>query len=383
MRRSTTAAILAWSAVSLVVSTSAYADVALQSFLEQALAWLRARDHDPAIAALIQIDGKVAAEAAAGSRAVGHLESVTVDDRWHIGSDTKAFTATLIGTLVDRHEMTFEDSLGASFPALANIMNPAYRHITVRQLLSHTAGLPPLKNTETEFPAALAAVKSVHGVSAQRAALVRYYLTKPPGSAAGKFQYSNLGYIIAGAIAEAHTGKTWEALLRERVFAPLGIKNVNFGPPGHSGKYDQPSGHAEILGGLAPLDPTGPDSDNPAWIGPAGTISIGLRDWVLFAQDQLDGALGRGKLLRETTYRVLQTPVVDGVALGWGVRLGSDGTPVFLTHEGSNGYWYAAIRVYPKQDTVILMVTNFDNATAEKSISDLGDGLAEHLKLRN
>ena len=91
MRRSTTAAILAWSAVSLVVSTSAYADVALQSFLEQALAWLRARDHDPAIAALIQIDGKVAAEAAAGSRAVGHLESVTVDDRWHIGSDTKAF----------------------------------------------------------------------------------------------------------------------------------------------------------------------------------------------------------------------------------------------------------------------------------------------------
>lgn len=274
MRRSTTAAILVWSAVSLVVNTTAHADVALQSFLEQALAWLRARDHDPAIAALIQIDGKVEAEAAVGSRAVGHLASVTVDDRWHIGSDTKAFTATLIGTLVDRHEMTFEDSLGASFPALADIMNPGYRHVTVRQLLSHTAGLPPLKDPETEFPAALAAVKSVDGVSAQRAALVRYYLTKPPGSAAGKFQYSNLGYIIAGAIAEAHTGKTWEASLRERVFAPLGIENVSFGPPGHSGKYDQPSGHVETSGGLAPLDTTSPDSGNPAWIGPGAPLAL-------------------------------------------------------------------------------------------------------------
>jgi hypothetical protein len=62
---------------------------------------------------------------------------------------------------------------------------------------------------------------------------------------------------------------------------------------------------------------------------------------------------------------------LDGVALGRGVRLGSDGTPVFLTHGGSNGYWFATIRVYPKQDTVILMVTNFGNATAEKSISTL------------
>ena len=103
----------------------------------------------------------------------------------------------------------------------------------------------------------------------------------------------------------------------------------------------------------------------------------------MFAQDQLDGTLGRGKLLQETTYRVLQTPIADNFALGWGVELGSDGTPAFLTHAGSNGYCWAVIRVYPKQDTLMLMVTNFGNAIAEKSISDLGDGLAEHLRLRN
>ena len=383
MRTSMTAGVLTLTALFLVVSRPAHADAQLQSFLEGALRWLRNRDHDPAIAALIQIDGQVAAEAAVGHRALGRDEPVTLDDRWHIGSDTKAFTAALIGTLVDQHVMGFDDTLEVSLPALAKTMHPAYRHISVRQLLSHTAGLPPLKNTETEFPAAVSAVKSVHGTSAQRAALARYYLSRPPASDAGKFEYSNLGYIIAGAIAEAHTGKTWESLLRERVFGPLGIKDVGFGPPGHSGNYDQPLGHDEIQGKLAPLDPGDLHSDNPAWIGPAGTINISLRAWALFAQDQLNGALAHGKLLKQATYRALQTPVIDGVALGWGVRLGPDATPQILMHEGSNGYWFAAIAVYPQQNTLVLMVTNFGSDVAKKSIEDLGIGLADRLKLPN
>jgi len=173
MRASMAAGVLTLTAFFLVVSRPAHADPQLQSFLEGALRWLQNRDHDPAIAALIQIDGQVAAEAAVGHRALGLDESVTLNDRWHIGSDTKAFTATLVGTLVDQHVMAFDDTLEVSLPALAKTMHPAYRHITVRQLLSHTAGLPPLKNTETEFPAAVSAVKSVQGVSAQRAALAR------------------------------------------------------------------------------------------------------------------------------------------------------------------------------------------------------------------
>src|ERR1044071_2974073 len=102
MRLPTATTLLAGTVFFLLGGTSAYADAALQSYLEAALAWLQNRDHNPAIAALVQIDGKVAAEAAIGSRALGHPAAVTIDDRWHIGSDTKAFTATLMGTLVDR-----------------------------------------------------------------------------------------------------------------------------------------------------------------------------------------------------------------------------------------------------------------------------------------
>jgi CubicO group peptidase (beta-lactamase class C family) len=365
--------------VLLLGSTASYADVSLQSYVQSALLWLQNRDHNPAISGLIQIDGQVAAEAAVGVRALGHPEAVTIDDRWHIGSCTKAFTATLLGVLADRHELTLDDTLETSLPALAKTMNRAYRHVTIRQLLSHTAGLPQLKNLE-EFPAARDAVGTVQGERAQHMALARYYLMKPPAYAAGTFHYSNLGYILAGAIAETRTGKPWEILLRERVFDPLGISHVGFGPPGRSGEYDQPLGHG-TESGREPLDPADPEHDNPAWIGPARIVNISLRDWGRFAQDQLDGALGHGKLLQPSTYRTLQTPVVENYALGWGASLNPDGSVKALSHEGSNGVWFAGIAIYPERRTIILVATNFGGDVAQKSVEDFIVGMEKHLKL--
>ena len=139
-------------AILLVAPSFAWAEEGLQPFLEQTLAAAREKDHLPAVAALIQIDGKLAAEAALGVRALGHSEPVTTSDRWHIGSDTKAFTATLIARLVEQGIMRFDDTLAASFPAFAEAMNPAYRNVTVTQLLSHTAGLPPLTD-DKDLPA--------------------------------------------------------------------------------------------------------------------------------------------------------------------------------------------------------------------------------------
>jgi CubicO group peptidase (beta-lactamase class C family) len=363
----------------LVASVFANADADLQAFLEQTLTAARDKAQLPAVAALIQIDGKVAAEAALGIRALGHPETVTRNDRWHLGSDTKAFTSTMIARLVERHVMSFDDTLAASFPALAKEMDPAYRNVTVTQLLSHTAGLPPLTD-DMDLPEFLGVLKTAKGMKAQRAALARHYLTKPPASKAGEFEYSNIGFIIAGAIAEAHTGKTWETLIREQVFAPLGIRNAGFGAPGTSGKFDEPLGHLDTAGKLTPLDPKSTESDNPPALGPAGTINITLRDWMLFAQDQLDGVHGRGKLLKAGTYRKLHTPVTGNYALGWGAKLEPDGTPLIITHQGSNGYWVADIRIMPKHDVIFLIATNAGNETAEAAVKDIGKALKDRLK---
>ncbi len=365
--------------VLLAAPVLSQADPELQAFLEQTLAAARDKDGLPAVAALIQIDGKIEAEAALGVRALGQPELVTINDRWHIGSDTKAVTATMIARLVEQHVMSFDDTLAESFPALAKEMDPAYRSVTVTQLLSHTAGLPPLTD-DKDLPSFLAVIATADGVKAQRAAIARKYLSMPPASKTGEFEYSNLGYIIVGAIAEAHTGKTWEELIREQVFAPLGIRNAGFGAPGTSGRFDEPCGHQDVAGKLVPLDPADTDGDNPPALGPAGTINIALKDWALFAQDQLDGAHGRGKLLKPETYRKLQTPVTGNYALGWGAKLGPGGVPLLLTHSGSNGYWLADIRIMPQHDMIFLVVMNAGNEAAEQAVQDVGKPLKDRLK---
>jgi len=356
-----------------------HADAGLQAFLEQTLTTAREKHGLPAVAALIQIDGAVAADAAQGIRAVGHAESVTRADRWHIGSDTKAFTATMIARLVEQGVLKFEDTLADSFPAFANDMDPAYRNITVTQLLSHTAGLPPLTD-DKDLPPFLAVIASADSLMAQRSAIARKYLTTPAASAAGEFEYSNLGFIIAGAIAEARTGKTWEDLVREQVFAPLGIANAGFGAPGTSGKFDQPHGHRELQGKLMPIDPADTEGDNPPALGPAGTINIALEDWMRFAQDQLEGVHGRGKLLKADSYRKLHTPVAGNYALGWGAKLQDDGVPMVITHSGSNGYWLADIRIMPKKNIIILLAMNAGNDPANEAMLEIGKALRDRLK---
>lgn len=302
----------------------AQADAGLQLFLEETLAAAREKDQLPAVAALVQIDGRIEAEAALGVRALGHPEKVALDDRWHIGSDTKAFTSTMIARLVERHVMSLDDTLATAFPSLAQDMDPAYRNVTVTQLLSHTAGLPALTD-DKELPEFLAVIQTAEGVREQRAAIARNYLTKPPASKSGEFAYSNIGFIIAGAIAEARTGKTWEQLIRELVFEPLGIRNAGFGVPGNAGRVDEPWGHEEVAGKLVPIDPARVDADNPLALGP-------------------------------------------------------DGVPLLLTHSGSNGFWVADIRIMPLHDMIFLTVTNAGNEAANEAVQDIGKPLKDRLK---
>jgi CubicO group peptidase (beta-lactamase class C family) len=364
----------------LAMPAVAAADASLQAFLEQGVASMRQQAKVPAVAALVQKDGEVVAEVAVGLRAEGHPELVTTHDRWHIGSCTKAFTATMIARLVEQRVMRFEDTLAESLPQLAKDMNPAYRGITVNQLLSHTAGLPPVTD-DAEVPDFMAAIQSATGVHEQRMAIARAYLSRAPASTVGEFKYSNLGYILAGVIAENHTGKTWEELVREQVFVPLGITEAGFGPPGRAGAVDQPFGHRGEAGHRVALDPGDEESDNPPALGPAGTMNITLRDWLRFAQDQMDGAQGRGRLLKPETYRRLQTPVVGYYALGWGAKLDAEGRPLVLTHNGSNGYWYAHIRILPPENAILLIATNADDEGIEQQTADLDKAVRERIAL--
>jgi len=366
--------------VAFLLAASAHADTALQEFVDKTLVDVRTNADLPGIAVLVQINGRVEAQGALGVRAVGHPQKVTLQDSWHLGSDTKAMTATMIARLVEQGFLRYDDTMAKIFPGVAARMVPALHDVTVEQLLSHTSGLPSL-TTPGQLPPFQAVIRTEKGLRAQRAAIAEYYLSHEPPTKSGQFSYSNIGYIIVGAAAEERTGRTWEELIRNEVWKPLGIRSGGFGPPGKSGRFDQPLGHDRVDGQWMAQDPGRPDSDNPAVAGPAGTVHMTLHDWMLFAQDQLDGERGAGKLLKPESYRRLHTPVARSYALGWGVFRGADGNLDLLMHTGSNGYWVADVRIAPKQNVIMLTVMNAGGTQAEEADRLFGRALIDHLKL--
>ena len=96
----------------------------------------------PALAAAVTHNGKILAAGAVGTRRIGHRIPVTLNDRFHLGSNTKAMTALLLAMQVEKGEIDWDSTLAQIFPEMEPGMSPEVRAITVLQLLSHTSGVP-------------------------------------------------------------------------------------------------------------------------------------------------------------------------------------------------------------------------------------------------
>ncbi len=96
----------------------------------------------PAFAAVVVRKGTVVAAGAVGTRRAGTDTPVTVNDRFHIGSDTKAMTSLVAATLVEEDRIGWGSTVAELFPELAGSMVAGLRGVTLEQLLSHTSGIP-------------------------------------------------------------------------------------------------------------------------------------------------------------------------------------------------------------------------------------------------
>ena len=96
----------------------------------------------PALAVAVAKNGRIVAAGAVGVRRLGGNIPVTLNDRFHIGSDTKAMTALLAGMLVDQGKLGWDSTPAQVFPEFAPDMDPGFAAVTLRQLLSHSSGLP-------------------------------------------------------------------------------------------------------------------------------------------------------------------------------------------------------------------------------------------------
>ena len=305
---------------------------------------IRKRYKMPALAVAAVKDGKTVLLGAVGARRARGNERVTVNDQFHLGSCTKSMTATLCAILIQQGKLRWESTIGELFADQIDKISPAFRTVTLDQLLTHRSGLPvDLVPDPTLWPR----IWALSGpMLDQRRKFIELVLAQKPTAAPGeKFQYSNAGYIIAGAMCERVTGKTWEDLIREHLFAPLKMTTAGFGPPNSAGKVDQPWGHI-VSGQLWKSIPPGLWADNPAVFGPAGTVHCSMGDWAKYAAFHLRGARGEESTLPKEVFHKLYTPAPDGpehYSYGWMIAdLGWAGGKV-LTHMGSNEMWMASI----------------------------------------
>lgn len=326
----------------------------------------RAQSDLPGLVALVLRGDRIVAQGAVGVRKQGAAGRITLDDQLHLGSCTKAMTATLVAMLVDEGKLNWTTTLRELFGDTVKDMHPDWKNVTLQQVLVHRAGLPRGNDPGVGLEARLVAPnKSVREL---RQVLVESQLSREPETSPGtKEIYSNVGYIIVGAALETITGHTWEDLMQERLFKPLGITTGGFGAPGTAGRVDQPWGHDRSGD---PIEPGGPRSDLPRYAGPCGAAHMTVTDWARFITLHLRGDPAnpnrRVALLSPRAFEHLhQASPGETYAPGWAVGIFDpakgarpDDKGVVFGHEGNNGFWYSKVLVAPEIDLAVLVVCN-------------------------
>jgi CubicO group peptidase (beta-lactamase class C family) len=327
--------------------------------VNRGLAEVRDKHKLPGMVGAVLRGDRLAAIGAVGVRKKGSEEPFRVDNLVHIGSDTKAMTATMLATLVEDGKLSWSSTVRDVFPARAKALHRDFQGVTLWQLLTHRAGLPA--------NAAWWGLKGRTPTEQRRDLLAKAMSPAPRSKPGSTYLYSNVGYALAGLMAEQVADAPWEDLMRERVFEPLGMATAGFGPPGSPGQVDEPWGHSS--GG------TPRQGDNPPVLGPAGTVHVSLPDWARFAALHLRGAQGKAQLLEASTFRRLHTPPAGDYAAGWIVvdRPWAGGRA--LTHSGSNTMWHCTVWLAPARDFGVLVATNQGGDDAASACDEASEGL--------
>lgn len=329
---------------------------------------MRSASVAPAVAAaVVRNSGEIVALGVAGTRTLAGSDPAHVEDLFHLGSAAKPMSADVIATVVASGELRWESTIAQVLPELMDGANPAYRNVTLRQLLTMTGGIPSYTDmSDQDFDR----LQSLAGDPQQvREAFVREVLARQPEVAAGTTRhYSNASYSIAALMAERATRTPWNELVRARLLAPLALNSCRPGWPASEMQPREPRGYsgaeAKLIEQALDTKPVG------AWITAAGDMSCSIADVARFAALHLRGLSGNPKLLDTASFRLLHTPVEgtrEGGGFGWGIHE-LDWAPGALSHTilGSAGSFTALIVLVPERDVAVVVMTNIGEDSGGK-----------------
>ena len=322
----------------------------------------------PAVAAAVVRGTNIVAAGAVGVRKVGSPEQVTLQDKFHVGSCTKSMTALLAVFLDADDIIRLTNSVAEILPDWK--LPKEADAISLALLLQNRSGLGNDPDRKLWHKAYLAS----GAPDLQRRRFLEEFLRSPLAAAPGdEYIYSNIGYALAGAMLEKAGKKSWEELLRERIFNRIDLESAGFGPPSMNGHVDQPWGHTLKDGKVIAKEP----SDNPPAIAPAGAVHLSILDCARYAAFHLAAAQGKITELRPYRDSLYNAPEGGSYGMGWIVDKRTWARGKVLTHAGSNTMFFTVIWIAPNRDFACVVSTNI--ADSENKVAAAVDQIVGDL----
>ena len=274
------------------------------------------------VVATIEPDGS-SSMAAFGSPGPG-ARPLDVDSVFEIGSITKVFTGVLLAEMADRGEVKLDDPVALHLPADVRVPDRNGRKITLLDLSTQTSGLPRMPDNFR--PSNFANPYADYTVAQMFEFLGRYQLARDVGA---EFEYSNLGVGLLGHALARRAGKSYEALVRERILNPLHMD--------HTGITLTPWMVEHLAKGHDATGAVTSNWDVPTFAG-AGALRSTMNDMLKFARANLDPGGGRLQRVMQATHVIRRSMGPDtAIGMNWVIRR-ANGREVVWNNGGTGGY---------------------------------------------
>jgi len=322
--------------------------------------------NEPGLAVLVQQDGKILFEKGYGVRDLRTRARIDAQTNFRLASVTKQFTAMAIMLLVHDGKLQYEDRLTDIFPDF-----PAYgKTITIRNLLTHTGGLPDyeelMEREERRGSTPWSPDRQIRDEEVLQLLEVQPTGLFAPGT---RWEYSNSGYVVLGLVVAKASGMPYRQFMQQRIFTPLKMSHTLVYEKGVNVVGQRAFGHSKEDGKLVETD----QSSTSATLGDGGIYSnvADLSKW--------DEGLAKHTLLSEKETLPAFTPVklADGSEPHWprepNATSGDDPAPVaygfgwFLDpykafarmyHDGSTQGFRTTIQRFREHHLTVVVLSN-------------------------
>lgn len=327
----------------------------------------------PGISLAIVKDGAVVVAKGYGVRKLGENASVDSKTLFGIASNTKAFTATALGLLVEEGKIQWDAPIIQYLPWFQMWDPYVTRELTIRDLLVHRSGLGLGAGDLLWWP------PSTYN---RREIVQRLRHLQPIASFRGAYAYDNVLYLAAGEVIQAVSGKTWEDFVSSRILAKVGMTSSNVLHSAAASGGNVAATHARINGIVRPIAPFISDNTNPA--GGINSCAEDMAKWLLVQLNE--GLLPDGSRLfsletaRQLTSIVTPIPIGEyppelaalhanfrGYALGFGINdyLGKK----VVTHTGGLPGYVSKVFMIPEARLGVAVLTNQESDEAFNALT--------------